>query len=330
MPASVHGRNIRKYSDSASLIQQNAGDELMVSNSGVVKDGRKMLIVELGDACNNNCIFCSVKGKDNRNLTTDNVKGLITRSKESGFNEIDFLGGEPTIRGDIVELVGFAREVGFNRISMTTNGRMLSYENFSKGIIDAGCSLFAISLYGHKSSVHDACTRTPGSFDQTVKGIGNVLRSGVDVQVNFVMNSINIKHLEEFIGFINSRFPGVKKIHLINMNPVGEAVGRDFLIFRFRDYRESIDRAIRGSAIKIKLLDVPLCFVESRHAIERKGGFYVHSHADPSGCERKVESGLDHIISKPEICSRCSLRWTCIGVTNAYLKIYGSEELKPI
>ena len=63
----------------------------------------KKLIIELGDSCNNNCIFCSVKNKANVNLSTSEIKKRIQDAKMKGYKRIEFSGGEPTIRKDFLE-----------------------------------------------------------------------------------------------------------------------------------------------------------------------------------------------------------------------------------
>ncbi|MCD4694448.1 radical SAM protein, partial [bacterium] len=84
----------------------------------------KKSVVFVGYACNNNCIFCLDSNK--RNLpqrSTNEIKKDILASRENGATYLELIGGEVSIRKDSLELIKFSNLLGFDTISMTTNGR---------------------------------------------------------------------------------------------------------------------------------------------------------------------------------------------------------------
>ncbi|MBM4371799.1 MAG: radical SAM protein, partial [Deltaproteobacteria bacterium] len=100
--------------------------------------------VKTGFHCNNRCSFC-VQG-DKRDLhgnkSTEEVRQTL-RDAVRDSDSIVFTGGEVTIRADFLELVRFARELGFRRIQVQTNGRMLAYRAFARQTVEAGANEFS-------------------------------------------------------------------------------------------------------------------------------------------------------------------------------------------
>jgi len=128
--------------------------------------------------CNNHCKFC-VQGDKRQwclDKSTDEIKTILRESK-GNFGEVVFTGGEPTIRADIIELVSYAKSLGY-KILIQTNGRMFAYKDFCINMIKAGADVFAISIHGHKAELHDYLTSAKGSFEQSTSGIRNLLSFG--------------------------------------------------------------------------------------------------------------------------------------------------------
>jgi len=288
------------------------------------------LVLELGDKCNNNCIFCSVKNKKNNNLSTYEAKKRICDAKKRRFRTIQFSGGEPTLRKDIIPLVSYAKKLGFESIGLTSNARLFSYKNFAKRMIDAGCDSFAISIYSHNTKIHDACTRTPGSFEDTVKGLRNILKlkkKRTYVKINFLLNKININSLGGSISWLNREFKDINLISLLNMHPVGEAKKHPNLMFRIGDYGDSIDLSIEKSKIPITLYDMPFCSLKNKKNITDKKGYYDHS---AKNIRSDLRTSLNTLKTKLPFCKYCDFDCECQGIWKSYVKRYGYDEFTPI
>ncbi len=121
--------------------------------------------------CNNNCIYCfSKKGRKGSEFRTQVQKAVRER-----MDGIAILGGEPTMREDIQDMVSFASNAGFKRITIMTNARPLSKKEFAEALIEKGVSDFVVKLWGPTREVHDAITRSDKSFEETVEGIKNIV-----------------------------------------------------------------------------------------------------------------------------------------------------------
>ena len=129
--------------------------------------------INLGYGCNCKCPFCyyydSVITNTNLNtLTTEQAKQQLRRARRLGIKEIEFTGGEVTLRKDLVELVQFCKfELGFKLVSIITNGMALAKREYTNRLVAAGVDDVLFSLHGHNSEIHDQLTVTPGSFENS-------------------------------------------------------------------------------------------------------------------------------------------------------------------
>jgi MoaA/NifB/PqqE/SkfB family radical SAM enzyme len=125
----------------------------------------------LGGPCSNNCLYCPASHKSSPQIESTHITASL---KQEGEDGIALYGGEPALRSDLPEIIRTARENGFRRIKLLTNGRAFSDIQFLQRVITAGCCLFEIKLWGSNPSLHDHITKTPGSFWETINGLENL------------------------------------------------------------------------------------------------------------------------------------------------------------
>ncbi len=178
----------------------------------------------LGYVCNNNCKFCYAADKRELPLmSTEEAKRQLELARKRGSTIVDFLGGEPTLRKDLIELVAYAKELGFRTISITTNGRMLSKRSYAEALIDAGLNSVIFSIHGHRAELHDYLVSVKGAFEQTIAGFRNVreISDRIYICTNTVIVKPNIKYLPKIVDLCATL--GTNAIELIFPHPRGNA-----------------------------------------------------------------------------------------------------------
>ncbi len=101
------------------------------------------------DRCNLSCDYCYVVDNKSHNPTTDEVKSWIAHADNLGSAIVAFMGGEPTLRKDLPEVVASADER--NMITyITTNGTLLTYPKLEE-LARAGLDILELSLDGYDS-----------------------------------------------------------------------------------------------------------------------------------------------------------------------------------
>lgn len=89
------------------------------------------LRISLTDRCNLRCVYCMpMKGltfvPNNELLQPAEIEAVVRAAAEIGFCKVRLTGGEPTLRRDIVEIVGLIKQVpGIEEVVMTTNGYLM-------------------------------------------------------------------------------------------------------------------------------------------------------------------------------------------------------------
>lgn len=80
-------------------------------------------------ACNQKCRMCRRWQLDTRQyeMSLSEIKGVFSQLRDFGINRVNLTGGEPLLRRDIFEVIEFLHdELGFERITFTTNGLLLN------------------------------------------------------------------------------------------------------------------------------------------------------------------------------------------------------------
>ena len=305
-------------------------------------DKIKKTVIITGYKCNNKCKFCL--DEDKRNLpdkTTQQIMQEMINSKQRGTTYLELIGGESTIRNDIVRLIGFAKKLGFDTIAMATNGRMFSYENFAKNIVEAGLTDLIFSIHGHNAQLHDSLTRSKGSFEQLKMGFEN-MKKLLDLRrigSNTTIVKQNYKKLRQIGEMIYQM--GIRNSEFIFVDPTYGAAYRNFKkyvpkISEIAPYvRQCLDIKKENKEIfHWTIRYVPLCYFEDN--LEQVSELdevkrFQSEHLAPDYQNFDVE-GSRAIVgrAKPKRCQKCKLHNKCEGIWKEYLKHYGDSELKPI
>jgi radical SAM protein with 4Fe4S-binding SPASM domain len=133
--------------------------------------------------CDLKCLHCySDSGqKDPGELSTFEAKNVIDDVAEMGARLIILDGGEPTLRKDLTELIGYCRSKGLKTV-IGSHGMSLTKE-LVRDLKRAGCQGVAISLDGAKAETHDEWRGIPGAWSRTIQGARICSEMGLPFQL---------------------------------------------------------------------------------------------------------------------------------------------------
>jgi Fe-coproporphyrin III synthase len=120
--------------------------------------------------CNLKCLHCYARAQDKvyqGELTTGESKAFLRDLADFKVPVILFSGGEPTLRKDIIELAGRAKELGI-RVVLSTNGTLIT-DKLAEEIIKIGFGEVGISLDGI-GAVNDHFRGQQGAFEAALQG----------------------------------------------------------------------------------------------------------------------------------------------------------------
>ncbi|WP_421908384.1 tetraether lipid synthase Tes [Methanolacinia petrolearia] len=174
--------------------------------------------IDLTNRCNLNCDFCFANARacgfvyePDFDQIVDMLR-VLRDEKPCPTPAVQFSGGEPTVRDDLVEIIKKAREMGFNQVQMATNGIKLARDpEYVKQLKDAGLS----TVYLH----FDGVTKETNPFLKlSKKAIENCSACGQGVVL--VPTVINGKNDHEVGAIIKFAAENNDVVRGINFQPV--------------------------------------------------------------------------------------------------------------
>lgn len=163
-----------------------------VSSSARYRKFPLRAMFELTYKCNFRCSHCyNVSDNKKKELTAREIKNILLQLKDAGCFYVGFTGGEPFMRGDIFEILDFAKINGF-RITIFTNGYFIDKKT-ARGISSLGTSLNCvnISVLGATRDTFEAITHKTGSHENVLRAVRLLVNEKVAVQIKSVAMKSN-------------------------------------------------------------------------------------------------------------------------------------------
>ena len=194
-------------------------------------DLKKYIVVSIWWDCNNDCSLCMLSGLKHQlpPIGFERYKQLVDSIvKEGKFENLILSGAEVTTFDDLDRYVQFAASFGwFKKIQIQTNGRRLSDQAYLKHLIDCGVNEFFISVQGLKE-VHDAITRRPGAYDETLTGIQHLEELNVPFITNTVLTRENYHQVVPLMAKLGKTQS--TELHLWNLFPMETTDSKNLLV----------------------------------------------------------------------------------------------------
>jgi pyrroloquinoline quinone biosynthesis protein E len=197
------------------------------------------LIAELTHRCPLHCVYCSNPlelAHRADELTTEVWSRVFREAAEAGVLQVDFTGGEPLSRPDILELVRAARGTGLY-VNLITSGLPLDEARLDE-LVEAGLDHIQLSFQG---ATEDSANEISGTkaHAQKLRVLGWLKRRRLALTLNFVIHRRNIDQIEEMLALGESSSAG--RIEFANVQYYGWAfANRERLL----PTRTQLDRSI--------------------------------------------------------------------------------------
>lgn len=223
-------------------------------------------IINLGDKCNNNCYFCFNKNKVFANDFLQ-LSIAVKEGRKQNYEQVVFTGQEPTLYPRLRDLILLAKKLDYKVIQVVSNGRLFTRKDYAERIIDAGMTELLVPIFSHHRAIHDRITQIPGSFEQAIQGIMNVMNipkgmrpyKSVNVTVGVVVCIENYRHVLPIAEFLNDL--KVKQVFYIKDRYLNGV--------RYHQIRTKLLDDLRKAAIYLRHYDV-LCSTQGFEEVTQK------------------------------------------------------------
>jgi PqqA peptide cyclase len=166
------------------------------------------LVAELTHRCPLHCVYCSNPlelAKRDSELPTQTWTRIFQEAAQVGVLQVDFTGGEPLARTDIVELVHAARVAGLY-VSLITSGLPLDEAKLA-ALVEAGLDHVQLSFQGANEQTAREISNTT-SHPHKLRVLEWLTKHRIGVTLNFVIHRQNIQELEEMLALVEDYKPG--------------------------------------------------------------------------------------------------------------------------
>ena len=182
--------------------------------------------LHITERCNLRCSHCYQDGSRPGEMTLGEITSLIDEFSEMITAwEVEYdvrfessftvTGGEPFLRSDFSAILDAMYQRGFDTYILT-NGTLIS-RGMARELVGLGVRGVQISLEGPEQ-VHDSI-RGAGSFAASMKGINNIVSSGIELTLNTTLSEINAPHFMEMISLASAL--GAQKLGFSRLVPSG-------------------------------------------------------------------------------------------------------------
>ena len=197
------------------------------------------LRISITDRCNERCLYCMPEGyhgweRQPDHLTAEEIVRVVRVAAGLGFRKFRLTGGEPLVRGDILEIIRAMRQIsGVEVIGLSTNATRL--EKLAQPLRDAGITAVNVSLDALDPAIYKRVTG--GEVNQVITGIRAAVAAGFErVKLNCVlMRGVNEQEIWPLVLFAAEHDLPLRLIELMpltrtdvltekNFYPVGEAM----------------------------------------------------------------------------------------------------------
>jgi len=243
------------------------------------------LDMELTECCNNDCIHCCInlplddRAARQREMTTDEVKGILTEAAALGCLSVRFTGGEPLLREDFEELYRFARRQGI-KVLLFTNARLITPQLADLFARVPPGELAEVTVYGMKPESYEAVSRAPGSYAEFRRGVDLLLHRRVPFVVKGALLPPNRGEMDEFEAWA-ATIPGMDR-------PPGYS-----MFFDLRGRRDSAVKNRQIAGLRLSPEDGSTILSRDREAYFKEMSQFCSEFMGPSG-DRLFACGAGH------------------------------------
>jgi len=225
------------------------------------------LYLYIAGSCNLACRHCWISPTyepDNSKgqfLKLEYVKKAVSEAKPLGLRSVKLTGGEPMLHPQIREIVEYLDNENIH-ILIETNGTLVNAKIASYLKSKKRVNFISVSLDGSTAASHEALRGVPGSFDQAIQGIKNLVSTGFQPQMICTLHKNNGHEIDKIIALAKDLGCGSVKFNILQQIGRGDGFyAKDGLSVKevLTLYNELVKKSMNISNLLIHF-DIPIAF----------------------------------------------------------------------
>ncbi len=232
--------------------------------------------------CNLSCTHCYINPEQHGTDTLDieTIESWLSLfSHKAATTNLIFLGGEPTLHPDLSRAVKTAKKIGFNSITIDTNGYL--FHDILNKISSDDIDFLSFSLDGADRETNDAI-RGLGSFDMVMKGLQQAHRKNFSCSIIYTVSDKNIHELELMPKLVSDLFIKRFFIQVIGMRGHSSNSKKSLQVSK-KTWLETIPRVAETIASKGIIVTYPKVYLNRDDVFECAGNVARNYFVFPNG-----------------------------------------------
>lgn len=257
----------------------------------------------------------------------------LQSSRRQGARHLWLSGGEPTLRKDFLATLRAARQLGYQRIKVQSNGLLFSYPEFAQKAVTAGMNEVNLLVKSLDPRLHDAMNRTPGAFALLDKAVDALGQLGVRMEGDFLMTTRNYQELPALVRHYAGR--GFKHFNIWLFSLVDQGDG---------DLQRQVPKLTLTMPFMLEALQIAeemgatLSSLNTPHCVVPPEAWRMQFNAagmqltvvNPGGHVFPLETSTIEQGVFVETCGSCAVKSYCHGMRSDYISVHGSSELQAL
>jgi His-Xaa-Ser system radical SAM maturase HxsC len=234
------------------------------------RKGSRHNSVLVTERCNNRCVMCSQPPRNADDAFRIGEWLEAIRLMDPSTGALVITGGEPTLLGDdLIRIIRHCKNfLPRTALHVLSNGRFFAYLTYCRALAEVGHGdlMLGIPLYSDLPHQHNFIVQAEEAFDQTIRGMMNLARCRVRVELRVVIHRLNVGRLPAMARFIARNLGFLDHVALMGLELVGFARGNlDALWVDPGEYGRGLGEAVEeldAHRVPVSIYNHPLCLLE--------------------------------------------------------------------
>ena len=287
-----------------------------------------LLDIILGYDCNLACTYCTItEAMRARALPARSVVAEMERARNSGFVNVSFTGGEPTIRPDLLPLVRRAAGLGYRGIKVQSNGLLLGVGDNAARLLDAGVTCEHISIHTHQAAGYEEMVRRSGTHRHMRRALEVLAAADVELGADVILESETTPRLPAAVDWLAARGVRAADLWFVSLTD-GNANRAHSLPLMSEAVPFIAEARVRAEAhgIRLRSLHIPPCILGAHADLAYNPALQRVRVVSPDAVFDLADSALtprQHVAA----CDGCEHQTRCGGLRPDYLAEVGDVEV---
>lgn len=290
------------------------------------------IYISLNYKCNNKCLMCGVK-HIKHNQFNYSVQFYVEKLREIPFkiSKQDIMtisGGEPLLFKQFFEFIEYIRANYDTRISIFTNGRLLSNEDNVNKLKQIGIWKVIIPFFSNDQETFNCIVGSNKAYQECILGLKNLEKYKVNYELKFIPMKLNYKQLLDTYKYCKNQFSNCV-FTICGMQYFGEVLNNiekiDVKYSTIAPYIEDVFEYAKSKYNEtIPLYRYPMCTLDACYLGNAVHTLFKEYIISPDYSDVNVDVNNRPKYKIPTECQTCITY--CNWYSSKYINIHGVDE----